>query len=153
VAINPYFGFVMQTPDEFKTALDLYKFAAAGANTLWTFFSTIGLACVTFAFGERTTLRGRGKLALGISFLVFALVNNYLIVDKQQFATDAWEVMKNTGTCGSKPASLYNQLICAAQPMEPWCVRAGHFAMTFAILGGIYLAHRRDRRSSPADVT
>src|SRR6185436_12636372 len=47
---------------------------------------------------------------------------------------------------------LYNQVICAAQPMDPLLVRVGHFVMTLAILGGIYLAHRRDQVLISRDV-
>jgi hypothetical protein len=131
-------------PDELSIALTQYNSATSALNSLWSVFSGIALAVIGYAWGGRSNLDGRGKLALGTGFLVFAVASLQSVVWAQEERVAALGVVR-----AAAPGTAPFQTMLAALHANP-VIRVGafHSLLSLGVLLGLYLAHRRDRHSA-----
>lgn len=126
----------------FSVLFDVYKHAVSSVNGFWTFFNGVSAATIALAFTGRVTIPKRGKQALAVAYLVFALINNYLIWHAQCLSFRSAALVREF-PLSSEDAKL-KQVLGLIHPMNPWLVSAGHFVIMSAVLLGILMAHRRD---------
>jgi hypothetical protein len=63
--------------EELKLAIDVLHSSQTLVFTIWGLFATAILGLLGYVLGGKTPVPGRGKIALGVAFLVFATSNAY----------------------------------------------------------------------------
>jgi hypothetical protein len=138
-------------PTEYlSSSIDLYKSATGWVNGYWTFFSSVSLAVVGLVLGGKTSLPGRGKLAVGIAFLAVALANNFALGRAAAMRVEAKEVIlasvSQSQSDTSHAARKYQELVTQLDSPSARGLRLWQGVLTLVVLAAIYLQHRHDTR-------
>jgi Zn-dependent membrane protease YugP len=132
-------------PDSLKLLVDLYKDANSQVLTLWSIYSAVVFGLLGFIIGGKQPVPGRGKLALGIAFAVFATANAYALFTLQTVAYSASSAIRSF--VQSKSTVMPSEIQTIVQVLtasSPSYVVLFQIAITVFCLSAIYWAHTRD---------
>jgi hypothetical protein len=139
--------------EDVKLAVDLFKDAHSTVHTLWGLYSVAAFALLGYILAPKEPVPGRGKLALGFVFLIFALSNAHSLWEAQGIGYNAVNSIRTMVGCDSAGTKSPPQdLLCKLELVRPSLIVGFQLFFTAIALAGLYAAHRHEDwlRTRPA---
>lgn len=120
----------------FKEASDIYLKQSDGVHRLWAYFQGVSLAVLGFTIGgDKGNWQLSSYLLLALSYLAFALGNQWVLVASQAELDRSGEAVRRLANQGGEIEELL-----VVVPVKPGRVWAFHFGIVLIVSVAIIVA-------------
>ncbi|MHC8387061.1 hypothetical protein ACYZTM_03180 [Pseudomonas sp. MDT2-39-1] len=122
------------TDISFKDAFDIYQKQSDSVHKLWAYFQVISIAVLGYTIGsDKAKWSDSTYLLIAISYLIFAVANQWVILFSQKELHRFGEAVK---MASEETGPIGKQLVIEA--IKPWRVWLFHTLSIAMILGAIF---------------